>query len=610
MNRKYIDIKKGEYLSDIIDEIPSNAILNKVLTGIGATHLEIKTARNSIIVEPNVPVIRGKEKSSDVKILGVREGIYTPDIKAYLLNDNIVYKKIMTTPESFPKIAEAMTHLGIDMYTDYFLLIDESDRTEADVDFRENIILPMNDFFRFKKKALVSATAVTPSDPRFERQGFTEYVVSPQFEFSKDLHLLVSNNPLYALQEHFNQSNEASLKVEEDEQIFIFINSTIGIMSIINRLKLQGKSAVFCSKDSKRKIDKKSGISVYDHIDETKFKKYNFLTSRFYSAVDIHVTQKPHVVVFTDLNLAQHTMIDPHSDLIQISGRFRNIELASLSFISSYNPAIQAMSPEEAQTTLNVHEHSYRSVKSLGEVYDEEIGKQALKEALHSLKFHSFITPQGKKNYFMLDNFRRNERIKSYYKDKDALYEALTTDELKRHFNVKYQYLPFTVGSFYPAPQGMVKYHDVVLEVANVLDNILEQNDEYTIQIGPEVQREISFQYPLIMEGYTKLGREALIEIAHTERHLKTAIKEYDEKIGIRNNFQFIDDLYSIFKVGEFYEGTYITETFLKLASKYDTPYSNSRKVIGYMQNFFSISNRTTRKGKKGRVILDKKFNG
>jgi hypothetical protein len=54
----YLD--KGQYLSDVWKAIPSNIILFKTLTGIGATSLEITAERNSIIIEPNVPVIQGK----------------------------------------------------------------------------------------------------------------------------------------------------------------------------------------------------------------------------------------------------------------------------------------------------------------------------------------------------------------------------------------------------------------------------------------------------------------------------------------------------------------------------------------------------------------------
>src|SRR5690606_41813486 len=57
-----IDIAKGETLEDILkDGIPTNTIFHKTLCGIGATFLELyRSKRNSIIVEPNLPVIHGK----------------------------------------------------------------------------------------------------------------------------------------------------------------------------------------------------------------------------------------------------------------------------------------------------------------------------------------------------------------------------------------------------------------------------------------------------------------------------------------------------------------------------------------------------------------------
>lgn len=60
-------IKKGERLSSALErisykDIPANVVLDKTLTGLGATYGEIHSERNSIIIEPNVPVIIQKQK--------------------------------------------------------------------------------------------------------------------------------------------------------------------------------------------------------------------------------------------------------------------------------------------------------------------------------------------------------------------------------------------------------------------------------------------------------------------------------------------------------------------------------------------------------------------
>lgn len=72
-----------QYLTEILPEIPTNTILHKKLTGLGATYGELKSKRNSIIVEPNRPVISGKcsdPKHSKDNLFGVYENVYTDKI--------------------------------------------------------------------------------------------------------------------------------------------------------------------------------------------------------------------------------------------------------------------------------------------------------------------------------------------------------------------------------------------------------------------------------------------------------------------------------------------------------------------------------------------------
>ena len=76
-----------QHLTEILPEIPTNTILNKTLTGLGATYGELKADRNSVIIEPNKPVIVGKcsdLKHSKDNLFGVYEGVYTDKIIAYM----------------------------------------------------------------------------------------------------------------------------------------------------------------------------------------------------------------------------------------------------------------------------------------------------------------------------------------------------------------------------------------------------------------------------------------------------------------------------------------------------------------------------------------------
>lgn len=145
MNVTEIEIKKKsngkiQHLTEVLKEIPTNTILCKTLTGLGATYGEIKAKRHSIIIEPNKPVIVGKYKDSkhkDDNLFPVHEGIYSDDVVNYIENTfeynsthtgkkGRKYIKILTTPESFPKVKSAFEEVDFDIRFNCFLLYDES----------------------------------------------------------------------------------------------------------------------------------------------------------------------------------------------------------------------------------------------------------------------------------------------------------------------------------------------------------------------------------------------------------------------------------------------------------------------------------------------------
>ncbi len=172
MKTQTIQINKKEngkiqYLTEVLPMIPTNTILYKTLTGLGATYGELKTDRNSIIIEPNVPVIVGKcndPKHRGDNLFGVYEGIYTDDLVKYLEASANKRIKILTTPESFTKVKDAFELMDMDIYGTCFLLFDECHKIVKDADYRSDIILPFDDFFLFNEKALVSATPISFSD--------------------------------------------------------------------------------------------------------------------------------------------------------------------------------------------------------------------------------------------------------------------------------------------------------------------------------------------------------------------------------------------------------------------------------------------------------------
>jgi len=429
-------IKAKQFLKDIkpfkITGIPTDVIFFKTLTGCGATSLEIEWPRNSIVIEPNVPVIKGKcgkyNTEKHKRILGVYENITVDHITEYLESD-IQHKKIIVTPESFYRVIDA---IGENVYTDYFLLMDECERTIQDVSYRSNIILPMFDFFKFKHKAFVSATPIVPSDPIFAKHKFKIMKLTPQFKHREDITLLHTNNILLTLQQYLNDNPR--------EKYFIFFNSTENIADIITKLNLKQDSAIYCSRDSRKKLR----LNDYTHVytDLRNFKKYNFLTCRFFSAVDIDYDSyevDPSIIIISDLVFAQHSMIDPQSEAIQIVGRFRKSETVEFKkeivHITNTNSSLQSMNKSEVLEYIKECHIVYRVINRFYLSVTKIAAKETLKQMLERIDYSRFINKHdGSRNHYMIDNMVHEEKVKGYYQ---SILNLTTAYEKSKRFTIK-----------------------------------------------------------------------------------------------------------------------------------------------------------------------------
>ena len=106
-----------------MEELHANYVLNKGITGCGATTLGIMQKGCTLLAMPFVGLIENKEKQHK-NILGIYgEGDKTEEIRNYL-KDHAEYK-IATTYESFKKVCDILESLGRDPYKEAHLLVDE-----------------------------------------------------------------------------------------------------------------------------------------------------------------------------------------------------------------------------------------------------------------------------------------------------------------------------------------------------------------------------------------------------------------------------------------------------------------------------------------------------
>ena len=552
--------------------IPTNVILNKTLPGLGATSCEIECERNSIIIEPNVPVIDGKmnkypNERWPYPVLGVRKGVKISTIKAYLTNKSVPFKKILTTPESYiSKVLVAFKDLGITTYKeDYFLLLDESEKFIQDTDFRKSLFDVMKDFWKFNNKAMVSATPIIPNGKGYNEQGFRIIKVLPQFDYKKPIHIISTNSVLDCVRQVYNED----LKTDK---ICFFVNSITMIDNIIRHLGLESESRIFCSEDSIPRI-KDLGYTDYStvihHTDGlAELNRVNFFTSRFFSAVDIDLADdNVSVVIAVDNYVAPHSAVDPYTHVKQIIGRFRN-KTQFNHLITNTKDDITYRTKEDILNYTRGSHAAYKAIHTLYLKEENPIVKKAFKDALYQLKFRDYTYPyEGKLviNWLLIDNEIEDEKVKALYNHPETL---------KKAFREEAFYDTSTQTKLYKSDDKL-RYQISQLNLKALRESMV---DTFYSIINCEIEGLIEdhfSEYELQKEGGYILGVAQYLEREDLERY------DYDPNIldpildvilnrDITENLYFRKAIRSTFKKGTPYSRGAIRFRLEKLFKKFN----------------------------------------
>ena len=541
--------REHRYLSNT-DEFakgtPSNRIIFKTLPNIGATHGEILLYdwRNSICLLPNVPVLYGKRDSKGTdgllmypNILIVCKGITKAQVDNYLASE-ISPKKILCTPEAYiDKVAPAIRQSKFDLYRDFFMLMDECDKLIRDVDYRPKIILPIVDFFKFKNKAMISATAVEPSDSRFAEHNFRILKVEPQYNYSNNLNLITTNNTLGALR--------MVMSKDPLQSYFIFINSTDLIHSIIKALNIDHDSQVFCAERSVRKLAKEGFMKASDRLIE--FKKYNFLTSRFFSAVDIKLNTKPNVVMITNVDRAQFSMLDPNTDCIQIVGRLRN-GVGKVIHITNTNSNIQTFDENELLRDINDSYNEYAELAKRKDFVATKAGIKTLKQALDGTDISLLVNDEGVLNSYMVDNVIIDNKVKKLYQHQDSLIAAYNN---LANFKLKLHNLVFDITDQHLLAIEQKKNSRTLCEhVATILDvhyNPMSNDGTLRFYLGQDIGA-LRSEHEEIVRQYDEIGFDMMKSLGFYRHRINIYISSNKKKDEL-NGLKLREDMHLLYKI-------------------------------------------------------------
>jgi hypothetical protein len=538
-------LKEGQYLSKVMDKIPTNCILSKRIPGCGATRLELETDRNSIILVPNVPVIHSKcQKDEEKKQLGVYETVKVDKIVEYLRTHTLY--KIMTTPESFPKVKKACKLCGLNIHSDFFLLDDECHQLIKDVDYRADIILPMDDFFDFDRKALVSATPIKFSDPRFK--SFRTIEIHADYDYQQKIQVVHTYSIAKAVKDY--------LESHQDNKVCIFFNSVDGIYSIMKQFKLLDDATVYCAPKSRNKLKAEHGFTnAYDIWSADTMKQYNFFTARFYTAFDLQLEQeKPDLLMITDPFTSPYTMLDVDTDCIQICGRFRN-GISSATHIYRTNIEIIAKTRQEIEMEIYGLEAAYNAVQAAYNIADSKELRYGLGDLLATSDYRKkYLRPNLTKNYFRIDNEINERMVASRYKFQgqiDLRYEEC------HYFIPTFIYMPYDPhDEKLKIIKAARSTKDRRRQIVRLLDECKKPYSEYEYDFITKI-RQIDW---LIVDAYDILEKDGIEKLNYSEKKMKEAVILAERK-GI-NALKLIKNS---FQVGRKYTDSYIVKELTRI---------------------------------------------
>lgn len=323
-------IPHGLKLGEVFDRVPYG-IINKTITGLGATTLELMTPkRSSIIVVPTKTLAYSKVLTANkakgnnyAMYIGSPIGEVKSNINLTSVRDYVRAKrsddvnKFVVVADSLPILLNYLSQLDIDVYSDYFLMVDEIDTLQSDSSYRPRLEVVIDHYFKFdfNNRAVVSATIIPFSNPLFAQEPYLKIVWDKQPV--RKIHLLYTN---YAEDAAINEIN--NLLQTTQDKIVVAYNSLDGIFNIIDQLDIPKKECgILCSERSSDKVTyyKDDSEGAIDK-DGNLLKKVTFMTCAYFAGIDIQ--DRCHLITISSKNTA-YTYLSVNK-MTQIAGRGRN----------------------------------------------------------------------------------------------------------------------------------------------------------------------------------------------------------------------------------------------------------------------------------------------
>ncbi|NDE11613.1 MAG: hypothetical protein EBZ95_13790 [Chitinophagia bacterium] len=320
-------LENGAYLNQVIPFLP-RGIINKGVTGIGATTLEIKCLRHSIIVQPLKVTAIAKSKKHEELIFfdsqTTSKELYK-QLDASELNVKFPFKKIILVIDNLGKLVK---ELG-EQISEYFILFDEIDFMQGSSTYRSAIEEGVDISKEHGNFAFITATYLEHTDPELAPLPRTSF----KYEISESIDLFVkyysAQLPVRAkfsatLNQVYSYLTDALPKSKCKFLVAINSVSSIEKMAdalVLNNIVTKEEISINVSQgvaENLEVVDKFSGKYISD---DNLPCKVNFITSAYFNGYDI-IEEQPYELLLFSSPIKEGLLLTPH-EILQIHGRNR-----------------------------------------------------------------------------------------------------------------------------------------------------------------------------------------------------------------------------------------------------------------------------------------------
>ncbi|MBP9847875.1 MAG: hypothetical protein KBC58_00395 [Flavobacterium sp.] len=600
-------IVKTPYLSDTIKELP-HGIINKTETGIGATTLELESKRNSIIVEPLKVTASAKAEKHNALYVGspigsFKKKIEKKDIKKYINNVGVEFKKIIVVADSLKKVMDVIPEA---QHKDYFLMIDECDSFQLDATFRKSMETCYEIYKDHPKdkRCMISATPLSFSDPDLKDEDYT--IIQREVPSTREITLIYSENLrgslydiiIYILQTH------------PEEKIVVAHNNVAELYNLANELEKRHKIprkdiSILCSKSS----DKKAGVYFKELETSILPTKIVLKTSAYFTGFDID--EKYHLITLVQNNNKLNCFSELR--LKQIAGRSR-IGLHSENIL--YNFKVQIPEIIKKEDLIEAAKIEIKSLECIslnfknssiltGQI--DEIRKlivaNTTKDNLNLVKKNS--NGLYEISYLNIDAILELNRIKNeVYNEKNKLYEKLSMQGNvvnEKNIESRTKISKTENNSDNEAREERIKKNLDDWKKNKAIDLISSTTDQKEKLI-----------YDVYLSLFEYIDNDFLKEkmIEFSSKRTNILLKQFKSKATLTisdETSNYKQALMSQFTVGSYYSNDEIHDKINKVLMKMGTGITvDSKKSINLFNQFVG----STRQGKKhGYKKLVKNFN-